>query len=101
MERKALALEKHLDRLQTKEKAARGHLLLKIPGYIRAMSILAVFVLSYRVPVAVALRPEWVWPLGKWLAMGTGKPIIVGFVGIIPWTMICHRATKALFGARS
>lgn len=101
MERKALALQKHLDRLQTQEEAARAHILLKIPGYIRAVSMVAVFALSYKVPVAVALRPEWVWPLGKWLAMGTGKPRILGFVGIIPWSMICHRATKALFGVRS
>ncbi|KAG7668894.1 hypothetical protein Ndes2526B_g00609 [Nannochloris sp. 'desiccata'] len=101
MERKALALEKHLDRLQTQEKVARAQLLLKIPGYTRTLGIVAVFVLSYKVPVAVALRPEWLWPLGKWLAMGTGKPRVIGFVGIIPWTMICHRATKALFGVRS
>jgi hypothetical protein len=101
MERKALALEKHLDRLQTTEKAARAHPLIKIPGYIRTVSLLAVVVVSYKVPVAVALRPEWIWPLGKWLAMGTGKPRIIGFVGIIPWTMICHRATKALFGSRT
>jgi CHD5-like protein len=101
MERKALALEKHLERLQTQESAARAHTLIKIPGYIRKLSLVAIFILSYKVPVAVALRPEWVWPLGNWLAMGTGKPKIIGFVGIIPWTMICHRGTRALFGPRT
>jgi hypothetical protein len=101
MERKALALEKHLERLQTQEKLARAHPIIKLPGYIRTLSIVAVFIVSYKVPVAVAVRPDWVWPLGKWLAMGTGKPRIIGFIGIIPWSMICHRATKALFGVRN
>ena len=101
MERKALALEKHLERLQTQEHAARAHILIKIPGYVRTLALLGVFLLSYKVPIAVALRPEWIWPLGNWLGMGTGKPRIPGFVGLIPWAMICHRATKALFGPKT
>ena len=100
LERKALALEKQLSRLQAQESTAKSNYLLRVPGVMRTGGLLCVFVLSYRVPVAVALRSEWVWPFGRSLAMGTGKPAITGLIGLLPWAVLSHRSSKALFGLR-
>lgn len=101
LERKALALEKQATALRRAADQARGTLLLRIPGLMRLAGFIGVVALSWRVPAAVALAPGWGWPLGRWLGMGTGSPAVPGLVGLLPWTLLCHRATKALVGTQS
>lgn len=98
LERKALALEKQAKALRKRSEDARGTFLLKLPGILRLLGFIFVFVLSWKVPAAVAVVPGWEWPFGRWLAMGTGRSAMPGLVGLLPWTLLCHRATRALLG---
>ena len=101
LERKALALEKEIAKAQADEKEARSNVLLRIPNLIRIVGLIGIFVLSFKIPIALALEPEWMWPIGRWLHMGTGEQAYSGFVGLVPWAIVCHRATKILVGPRT
>jgi hypothetical protein len=98
LERKALALGKQAKALRKRSDTARGTLLLRLPGILRLAGLVCVLLLSQRVPAVVALVPGWGWPMGRWLAMWTGSPAVPGIVGIVPWSLLCHRVTKALLG---
>lgn len=100
LERKALVLEKQMTKLQADEQEARSHILLRLPGMARVLGLFIIFLLSFKVPIALTLEPEWVWPMGRSLAIGTGEPAHSGFVGLVPWAMVCHRATRAILGPR-
>lgn len=97
-ERKALALEKELLRLQENYAAKQASMILKVPGALRAVSTVVLAVLVMRLPVVAFMRPEAVWPLGRWLAMLSRQPQDVGAVGVLPWALLCHRVTKAALG---
>lgn len=116
LERKALALEKTLTRLQTVEHASRSAFILRIPGILRTIgffTVISVSILVYyrttrsssgstssggcSVGVGVTmLPPDWIWPAGRWLSMGTGSKGMYGIVGLIPWTLMCSRVSRAL-----
>lgn len=48
--------------------------------------------------MVIHLRPEAVWPLGRWLGIGAGSARVPGAVGLLAWAMLCQRVTAALLG---
>ncbi|PRW59129.1 tail-anchored insertion receptor WRB [Chlorella sorokiniana] len=98
-ERKAIALAKELAKLQSQSQVPAGaRFLLRLPALLRLALLGWLVYQSTAVPVVAQLRPETVWPLGRWLSIGAGKASAPGAVGLLAWAMLCQRVSAALLG---
>jgi len=98
-ERKALSFEKELCRLQERRSQAEKSILIKFPGFVRTAAFLCLVGLALaKVPVVTHLRPNDVWPMGKWMSLLSKEKADVGAVGLVPWAILCNRATRAAVG---
>lgn len=98
-DRKAIGLEKELARMRHQEVVAKSHFMTRLPHVLRLVGFVMVVMLALvfnKVKVVAYLEPGYLWPLGRWLSFMSGYPSSSGVVGLIPWSILCHRVTKAL-----
>ena len=97
-DRKAIGLEKELARMRHNEVVAKSHVMMRLPHVMRLVGfvLIVVVALVFKVRVVAYLEPGYLWPLGRWLSFMSGHPSSSGVVGLIPWSILCHRVTKAL-----
>lgn len=105
-DRKAIALEKELDRLKRDHALRQMHYLVKLPRTIRMVLFLGVIFIAFWSPGGVASRkvvsfmdPAMLWPLGRWLSILSGHGTKAGVVGLVPWAILCHRVSRSLVGS--
>ena len=98
-DRKAIGLEKELARMRHQEVVAKSHIVTRLPHVLRLVGFVMIVMLALvfnRLKVVAYLEPGDLWPLGRWLSFMSGHPSSSGVVGLIPWSILCHRVTKAL-----
>lgn len=104
-ERRALALEKEAARLRDVQSRSRANYLLTLPRTFRLVGLAGVMFLSLEVPFVARLPAEAAWPLGRWLALGSGERDAGGggdsgavALGLLPWALLCHRVSGSMVG---
>jgi hypothetical protein len=98
-DRKAIGLEKELARMRHHEVVAKSHIVTRLPHVLRLVGFVMIVMLALvfnRLKVVAYLEPGDLWPLGRWMSFMSGHPSSSGVVGLIPWSILCHRVTKAL-----
>jgi len=109
-DRKAIALEKEVERLQRVQAVNKGHWLVRLPGLLRSVLFLGLMFVVVMSPkgsvdvgdtnrrVVLFLEPGWVWPLGRWMSVLSGHGSGSGVVGAVPWAVLSHRVSKYVLG---
>jgi hypothetical protein len=105
-DRKAIALEKEVERLQKLNAVNARHWLVRMPGLLRSVlfaGLLFVVVMSPKGGlvtrrVVMILEPGWLWPLGRWLSVLSGHAAGSGVVGAVSWAVLSHRVSKYVLG---
>lgn len=104
-DRKAIALEKELDRIKRDHALRQMHYLVKMPRLIRMVLFTGIVFIAFWSPGGVGSRkvvsymdPAMLWPLGRWLSILSGHGTKAGVVGLVPWAILCHRVSRFLFG---
>eukprot|EP00890_Picochlorum_soloecismus_P004370 jgi/Picsp_1/4934/NSC_02298-R1_hypothetical protein CHLNCDRAFT_142812 [Chlorella variabilis] len=97
-DRKAIGLEKELARMRHQEIVAKSHVMMRLPHLMRLAGFVMIVLLAlvYKFRVVAYLEPGYLWPLGRWLSFMSGHPSSSGVVGMVPWSVLCHRVTNAL-----
>lgn len=98
-ERKAISLEKELAKMEQRDEEAKRHYLVKMPGMVRMLvfvALLGLLLLGRVVGTVGFLEPAIVWPLGRWLSALSGHSSSSGVVGLLPWSMLCHRVSRMI-----
>jgi hypothetical protein len=101
-DRKAIALEKELDRMKRDHALRKMHYLVKMPRVIRMVLFVGVIFIAVWSPggsrkVVSYMDPAMLWPLGRWLSILSGHGTKAGVVGLVPWAILCHRVSRSLF----
>ena len=107
-DRKAIALEKELERMKKTHALNAMHWLVKMPRLMRMVLFVGLIFVVVMSPkgefgsrrVVAYLDPGMVWPLGRWLSVLSGYGKDAGAVGTIPWAVFCHRVSKYVLGVR-
>ena len=112
-DRKAIALEKEVERLRRVQAVNKGHWLVRLPGLLRSVLFLGLMFVVVMSPkgiddtndtnnnnrrVVLFLEPGWVWPLGRWMSVLSGHGSGSGVVGAVPWAVLSHRVSKYVLG---
>lgn len=103
-DRKAIALEKELDRIKRDHALRKMHYIVKMPRLIRMVLFMGVIFIALWSPggskkVVSYMDPAMLWPLGRWLSILSGHGSKAGVVGLVPWAILCHRVSRSLFGS--
>ena len=113
-DRKAIALEKEVERLRRVQAVNKGHWLVRLPGLLRSVLFLGLMFVVVMSPkgieddtndtnnnnrrVVLFLEPGWVWPLGRWMSVLSGHGSGSGVVGAVPLAVLSHRVSKYVLG---
>ena len=99
-DRKAIALEKELERMRQYQRIQKSHYLVKLPGVFRMVLFLGlVFIAVFdrsvsSKKVVTYMDPVMVWPLGRWLSVLSGHGRDVGVIGVVPFAILSHRVSR-------
>ena len=103
-ERRAIALEKEVEKMKKYELYIKGSFLYRAPAIAKNMLFLAVLAIAFlkRPTVATIVDGDAVWPLQNWLKMSADTTIVgTVAIGLVPWYVLSQRVTAACLRTRS